>query len=140
MRGRFAAVAGVMFFAAALTCAAQQPSAKPLVWIDPANPYSSYLQAAVEKKHTPVLFTTLKDKAQYIATLSASATKGSAVRAVVLGAWNSGARTNLSLAVADVQTGAVVFAYTCEKNGEGHAFQSAAECLAKHWNSALKKH
>ncbi|MGH9473442.1 MAG: hypothetical protein ACRD1M_11960 [Terriglobales bacterium] len=125
-------------------CHAQGPTAsaspQPLVWLDPANPYATYLEAAVLAKKTPVEFTILKDKATEVATLSSTGSqKGSAVRAIFLGAAGSGNKADLSLSVADANTGVVVFAYACVKNGEGHAFQSAAECLAKHWNDALKK-
>lgn len=141
-RAVFTVLAAAGLFAA-LSCEAQQApkpdSQEPLVWIDPANPYSSYLEAAVLSKHTPVEFTTRKDKATETASLTATSRKGSAARAVFLGPLNSGSRTNLSLSISDVTTGAIIFAYSCVKNGEGHGFQSAAECLAKHWKDSLKK-
>lgn len=110
---------------------AQEEKAAP-VWIDPSDQNSSYLEAAVLKKHTPVAFTTDKSKADYVATLSADEKKGSVARAVFLGAANSGARNTMSLTVSDVKTGTVVFSYTCQKNGEGSGIQGVAECLAKH--------
>jgi hypothetical protein len=116
-----------------------QSEAKPTVWIDPANEYANYLEAAVLKKHTPVTFTTDKASASNIAVLDAESQKGSAARAIFLGPGNSGARSNLSLTVSDAKTGAVVFSYTCQKNGEGGSFQSAAECLAKHWDHFITK-
>ncbi|HXU21163.1 MAG TPA: hypothetical protein VN788_11320 [Verrucomicrobiae bacterium] len=116
-----------------------QGTAKPMVWTDPTNQYANYLEAAVLKKHTPVTFTTEKASASYIATLDAEAQKGSAARAIFLGAANSGAKSNLSLTVSDAKTGAVVFSYTCQKNGEFGSFQSASECLAKHWTHFMAK-
>lgn len=120
-----------------LVCMAQQEK-RAVVWIDPADGHASYLEAAVQKKHTPVEFTTDKSKADYIASLTEESQKGSVARAVFLGVANSGARSELSLSVSDAKTSAVVFSYTCEKNGEGKGFQSAAECLAKHWSSSIK--
>lgn len=116
-----------------------QKGPKPMVWIDPTNQYANYLEAAVLKKHTPVTFTTEKASASYVANLDAEAQKGSAARAIFLGAANSGAKSNLSLTVSDVKTGAVVFSYTCQKNGEFGSFQSASECLAKHWTHFIDK-
>jgi|SRR6185437_9523200 len=121
----------------AIVCYAQQES-KALVWIDPADGHATYLQAAVQKKHTPVEFVTDKDKAQYIASLTEESQKGSVARAVFLGVANSGARSELSLSVSDAKTSAVVFSYTCQKSGEAGSFQSAAECLAKHWTNYIK--
>lgn len=123
---------------AAISAPAQSAS-KPMVWIDPANQYANYLEAAVLKKHTPVTFTTEKSSAALVATLDAEAQKGSAARAIFLGAANSGAKSNLSLTVSDAKTGAVVFSYTCQKNGEFGSFQSASECLAKHWDHFISK-
>jgi len=140
MKKRIIAAALLTTGAAALAwpCAAQQEK-NSRVWIDPSEGHSLYLQAAVQKKHTPVEFTTEKSKADYIADLTESARKGSVARAVFLGAANSGARSELSLSVSDAKTGDVVFSYTCQKNGEGGSFQSAAECLAKHWGSFIEK-
>lgn len=130
-------VLGVVILGFALVCVAQQEK-KSLVWIDPADGHATYLQAAVQKKHTPVEFVTDKSKADYIASLTEESNKGSVARAVFLGVANSGARSELSLSVSDAKTSAVVFSYTCQKSGEAGSFQSAAECLAKHWSSYMK--
>jgi len=132
-----AALAMAIAFAATATLA-QQEKGTP-VWIDPADQNSSYLQAAVLRKHTPVTFTTDKAKADYIAVLVADEKKGSVARAVFLGAANSGARNTMSLTVSDVKSSSVVFSYTCQKNGEGSGIQGAAECLAKHWANFIEK-
>jgi hypothetical protein len=124
--------------AIAFPCFAQQEK-NTLVWIDPADQNASYLEAAVLRKHTPVTFTTEKSKADYTAALSATERKGSAARAIFLGAANSGARDTMALTVSDIKTGNVVFSYTCQKNGEGTGVQGAAECLAKHWAHFIEK-
>lgn len=113
-----------------------QVQQKPTVWIDPASPYANYLQAAVLKKHTPMTFVTNKDSAQYIATLSSEEKKGSTAKAIFLG--YSGAQHSLSMSVSDEKTDAVVFSYTCEKH-EAASWQSASECLAKHWTNFIEK-
>lgn len=140
MKRLFAQVLSAFVVLAIGAVSAQAQSApKPMVWIDPANQYANYLEAAVLKKHTPVTFTTEKASAALVATLDAEAQKGSAARAIFLGAANSGAKSNLSLTVSDAKTGAVVFSYTCQKNGEFGSFQSASECLAKHWTHFIAK-
>jgi len=126
----------VLTLAVVFPCLAQEKSA--LVWIDPSDQHASYLQAAVLRKHTPVSFTTDKSKADYIASLTADEKKGSVARAVFLGPASSGARSTISLTVADAKTSNVVFSYTCQKNGEGTAMQGAAECLAKHWKNFIE--
>lgn len=127
----------ILIFPSLSAWAQSQP--KPFVWIDPANQYANYLEAAVLKKHTPVTFTTDKASASYIANLDIVAKKGSAARAIFLGAANSGAKSDMSLTVSDAKSGAVVFSYTCQKNGEFGSFQSASECLAKHWTHFIEK-
>jgi hypothetical protein len=124
----------------ALACASllAQNSLKPTVWIDPANPYANYLEAAVLKKHTPVTFTMKKDSAQYIASLTEESKKGSVAKAIFLGAAAGQGQNNMSLSVADAKTGNVLFSYTCQK-GRQKNYQSTAECLAKHWTHFIEK-
>lgn len=120
-------------FATSLAFAQQPP--KPLVWINPKNPDAAYLEAAVQKKGTPIEFTTQKAKTAYIANLSEIDSKGTGLRGLY-GIGHS-ALTALSLSVSDAKTGAVVYSYTCTKRG--HFYQSAAECLAKHWKKRIEK-
>jgi hypothetical protein len=129
----------VLIFVFPALSARAQSQPKPFVWIDPANQYANYLEAAVLKKHTPVTFTTDKASASYIANLDIVSKKGSAARAIFLGAANSGAKSDMSLTVSDAKSGAVVFSYTCQKSGEYGSFQSASECLAKHWTHFVEK-
>lgn len=128
----------VAFSLAALSGFAQETK-RPTVWIDTASQGASYLQAAVQKKHTPVSFITDKDSASQIATLQVEGKDGSTVKAVLIGPAFSGAERNMVLTVIDARSYTVVFSYTCEKRGEGANFQSAAECLAKHWGEFLEK-
>src|ERR1019366_9465512 len=82
MKKRF--IAAAFAVAVALPCLAQWEK-NSVVWIDPAEGHSLYLQAAVQKKYTAVEFTTDKAKADYIADLTESSRKGSVARAVILG-------------------------------------------------------
>jgi hypothetical protein len=118
-----------------LPCTAQKAQ-EPMVWIDLANPDAGFLQAAAQKKNVPVQFTTDKDKAQYIASVSESHTKGTALH----GFYGIGHpdMVTLVLSVADAKTGTVVYSYTCKKAG-ARGEQSAADCLAKHWADSLHK-
>lgn len=113
-----------------------QNTPKPTVWIDPNNQYANYLEAAVLKKHTPMTFVTDKESTQYVAVLSSEEKKGSTAKAIFLG--YSGAQHSLSMSVSDEKTSAVVFSYTCEKH-EASSWQSASECLAKHWTNFIQK-
>lgn len=116
-----------------------QGQKQPIVWIDPTAQGASYLQAAVLKKHTPVTFTTDKDSASEIATLQVEDKSGSTAKAVLIGPTFSGAERNMALTVADTGCRHDPDSYTCEKHGDGANFQSAAECLAKHWSDFLEK-
>jgi hypothetical protein len=135
---RAAPVVAVAFTLVALSGFAQETQ-RPTVWIDPASQGASYLQAAAQKKHTPVSFITDKDSASQIATLQVEGKDGSTAKAVLIGPAFSGAERNMVLTVIDAKSYTVVFSYTCEKHGEGANFQSAAECLAKHWGDFLEK-
>jgi hypothetical protein len=133
---RFLAFCGILTLLGVSLLAQELP--KPTVWIDPANPYANYLEAAVLKKHTPVTFTTKKKSAQYIATLSEESKKGSVVKGIFFGAAAGEGQNNMSLSVSDAKTGDVAFSYTCQK-GRQKNYQSTAECLAKHWAHFLEK-
>lgn len=112
---------------------------QPIVWIDPTAQGANYLQAAVLKKHTPVTFTTDRESASEIVTLQVEDKSGSTAKAVLIGPAFSGAERNMALTVADAKSGTILFSYTCDKRGEGANFQSAAECLSKHWSDFLEK-
>ena len=131
------AVASLLVFVAMVVRAQNEP--KATVWIDQASQGASELQAAVQKKHTPLTFTTDRDSAMQIATLCVSEKKGSTAKAVLIGPASSGAERNMSLVVSDPKTNTIIFSYTCQKRGEGANFQSAAECLAKHWANFIEK-
>lgn len=139
----FAATAAACLLLAALAFAANPPAAERIAWIDPASPFASYLEAAVQKKHVPVEFTIKKSAAELLVRIEGQQRKGSAARAIFTG--NSGRASSLSMSVISQATGLIVFSYTCHKGGHalafGHhtGFQSTAECLAKHWGDYLKK-
>ncbi|MGH9491741.1 MAG: hypothetical protein ACRD17_14600 [Terriglobales bacterium] len=119
------------------------PNSRRIAWIDPASPYASYLEAAIQKKHVPVEFTVKKKAADLLVTIEGQNRNGSTWRAVLTG--NSGRASSLSMSVINQQSGIIIFSYTCHKGGHGIGFghhqglQSAAECLAKHWGDFLKK-
>lgn len=140
---KMGAVIGALLVLASVAPMAQaKTEQKTLAWIKSSNPYGNYLEAAVEKKHVPVEFTTRKKNAKLLVTLTAQERKGSTWRAVLTG--NSGRASALSMSVANAKTGVIVFSYTCHKGGHGFlrtghsGFQSAAECLAKHWAKEMK--
>ena len=117
------------------SCMAQQAQ-RPLVWIDPASPDAGFLQASAQKKNVPVQFTADKEKAQYIASVTETDTKGTALH----GFYGIGHpdMVTFALSVMDAKTQTIVYSYTCKKAGV-RGQQSAADCLAKHWAESLQK-
>ena len=141
LRNKLTTISLVVLMLAGTGIAAAKVPEK-IAWISPKNPYANYLEAAVQKKHTPILFTTIKSKADLWVSIQGRARKGSTWRAVFTG--NSGRASALSMTVVNAKSGIVVFSYTCHKGGHGffetghQGFQSAAECLAKHWKDKLQ--
>ncbi|MGH9534238.1 MAG: hypothetical protein ACRD2E_05215 [Terriglobales bacterium] len=139
----YAVAAGLLLTTVAFAARPAPGGGNRIAWINPASPYAAYIEAAVQKKHLPVEFTIRKKSADVLITLAGGQRKGSAVRAIFTG--NSGRASSLSMSVINLQTGIIVFSYTCHKGGHAFAFghhqglQSAAECLAKHWGDFLKK-
>src|SRR2546428_12160954 len=114
---------------------------KARVYVDQASPVADAFSAAIEKKHLPVVITTNRADAQYVADFTSASNAGSKARgittAIMTGVYADGSWTRVSMKVVDVKTSEVVFSYTCGKGGG--RLQSAAECLAKHWKSKLDK-
>ena len=113
---------------------------QPVVYLDPAHPFSNPFAAGAVKKRVPVTLTHDESKAQFAVTFTAESRAGSRVQgvttAVMTGVYLDGSSERITMSVVDLQSQNLIFSYTCTKMG-GRT-QSAAECLAKHWKKSLR--
>lgn len=156
----------LVFFALMFSVAAiaQSPRIKSgsTVYIQPMGGYETYLAAAIEKKHVPLIVVAEKDKAEYIirstinqqspnqpalitndsvsnntagpgAFLEQQSANRQSQRSALYG------ETSASISVVDVHSAQVVFAYAVGKSRNTNQVQSAAEACAKHLKRFIEK-
>ena len=151
-----------LLFASYSVCLAQAPQIKSgaTVFIEPMGGYETYLAAAIAKKQVPLVVVTDKTKGEYVIASTVTQHASSHPAVVVNNttnvgtsgnsAWNegwksgfpragSGARTSVSISVADVHSSQIVFAYAVGKGGNTNQLQSAAEACAKHLKEFIQK-
>ncbi len=108
------------------------------VWVGPiGDGFDSYLLGALSKKKVPLEVVQRKEDAQYIITGVAETQKAGAAKKVIMLDWHSNEQA--SIQVSEVASGAVVFAYSVNKQSSAHGKQSTAEACAKHLKEAIEK-
>ena len=135
------------------------------IYIEPMDGYETYLAAAIAEKHVPVVVVTEKAKAQFVVRSTVAQNRPSTPDTVINNsasvsegdsphqqAWNSGialgaqgverrkalGSSDVSLAVVDPQTSAIVFAYSSGKGGTRQLQKTAEDC-AKHLKEFIEK-
>ena len=128
------------------------------VFIGPIeNGYDIYLAAAMHKKEVPIVIVTDRGKADFeLSGVSESEKAGwakivfwgntssneqasvkMAAKKIVLGSWHSDEQASIS--VTNIESGAVVYAYSANKKNSAHGRQTTAEACAKHLKEAIEK-
>jgi len=143
MRFRSVVITGILL--ALPVVVAAQPMRK--VYLDPNSSFSAFFAAALQKKKVPVTVTVDPRRADYMAHFQVNNSHGSVIEGVTRemnnGLYNSGASGRVTLTIVDRKSKDVVFSYTCRKPSRFNAndpsvTSSVAECLAKHWKSAMQ--
>jgi len=105
-------------------------SGSPRIFIEAPDDYSSYISAAIVKKHVPAVVTQSKESATYILTNALQVQRAST------GA--SGSQT-ATVQLVNAQTQEVIWAYNVRKY-DASGYQSTAEAVAKHLKKFLNEH
>jgi hypothetical protein len=135
MRSRPLAVLAVALALAGVGAAAmaQQPAKIPAgakVYLAPMNGFESDLRSALAAKKVPLEVVSDRKEADYEITGTSESQKASTAKKVILWDWHSNEQA--SIAIADIKTGVVVFAYSVNKPSSAHGKRSTAEACAKH--------
>lgn len=138
MSNRWRGVAVVLCLTIAAVFATAQEKASGVkipagakVFISPINDgFDTYLKAAIRTKKVPIVIVENKDDAQYILTGTSESRKAGAAKKIIMGSWHSDEQA--SIQVSEVASGAVVFAYSANKQNSAHGKKSTAESCAKH--------
>jgi hypothetical protein len=100
------------------------------VFVEAADGFDTYLDAALRKKHVPLVVVTDKEKADYALEGVSDHVKAGWAKIVFTGQVHSDEQAGIRLI--NIQTGEVVFAYAVNKKNSLHGRQTAAEACAKH--------
>jgi N-acetylmuramoyl-L-alanine amidase len=101
------------------------------------NEFDTYLKTAIVKKKVPVVLVDSRDRAQFEIKGTSESQKAGAAKKIVLGSWHSDEQASIS--VTNIESGAVVYAYSANKKNSAHGRQTTAEACAKHLKEAIEK-
>ncbi len=113
-----------------------KPGARVFVHPMP-NDFDQYFKAALKRKKVPLVVVDNREQAEFEIKGTAESQKASAAKKIVLGSWHSDEQASIS--VSNVESGAIVFAYSANKKNSAHGRQTTAEACAKHLKDAVEK-
>lgn len=98
--------------------------------------FNEYLKAAIAKKNVPLTLVEDKAQAQFEISGHSESQKASAAKKAILLDWHSSEQA--SIQVTNLETSAVVFAYSVNKSSSARGKQSTAEACAKHLKDKIE--
>ena len=106
------------------------------VYVAPMDGFETFLKDALSSKKVPLEVVEQKEQADFVISGGAESQKASTAKKILKFDWRS--REEASIAVANVKTGTVVFAYSVHKSSSAHGKRSAAEACAKHLKEKIE--
>ena len=100
------------------------------IFLAPMGGFEQDLKTAIEKKKLPVELVPDRDKADFEITGTSETDKAGTAKKVNLLNWHSNEQA--SITITEIKTGAVVYAYSVNKQSSAHGKRSTAEACAKH--------
>ena len=97
--------------------------------------FDTYLKDALAEKKVPVQVVTAREDADYEITGQSETQKAGKAKKAILLDWHSNEQA--SIQVANIKSGAVVFAYSVNKQSSVHGRRSTAEACAKHIKDSI---
>jgi hypothetical protein len=107
------------------------------VFVAPMAGFETYLIAALDKKKVPLTVVNDRSLADFEINGAAESQKAGWAKIAFTGSIHSSEEASIN--VANVKTGAIVFAYAVNKGNSVHGKQSAAEACAKHLKEKMEK-
>lgn len=100
------------------------------IYIDAADGFDTYLTAALQKKHVPLVVVENKEGADFELSGVSDHQKPGWAKTLALGQVHSDDQASVKLT--NIKNGEVVFAYAVNKKNTLHGRQTVAEACAKH--------
>jgi hypothetical protein len=107
------------------------------VFVAPMAGFETYLIAALDKKKVPLTVVNDRSLADFEINGAAESQKAGWAKIAFTGSIHSSEEASVN--VANLKTGAIVFAYAVNKGNSVHGKQSAAEACAKHLKEKMEK-
>lgn len=107
------------------------------IYVAPMDGFENYVIAGIMKKKVPVAIVADRNKAEYEIRGASDTEKASWAKMWFLGSDHS--NDQASIAVLEIKTGNVVFAYSVNKHSSVRGKQSTGEAIGKHLNEAIGK-
>jgi uncharacterized protein YgiM (DUF1202 family) len=106
------------------------------VFIEPMSGFESYLSAALQKKHVPLVIVASEEKADFVITGDSDTKKAGWAKIIFMGDLHSDEEASVTMV--NKKTGQVVFAYAVNKKNTLHGQQTSAEACAKHLKGRIE--
>jgi hypothetical protein len=132
-----AVLAGAEDTKGAVAASGQLPKGAKVFIATMADGFDTYLREAMTTKKVPLVIAGSRDQADYEITGTSESQKASTAKKVILGNWHS--REEASIAVSNIKSGEVVWAYSVHEEASTHGKRSSAEACAKHLKDAIEK-
>jgi len=116
--------------------AAEYVPAGSRIYIEPADGFDTFLTAALDRKHVPLIVTSKREAADYEVSSVSETEKTTWAKVIFL--KQTGSKEEASMKVVNIKTGDVVFAYAVHKRNSVHGKQSSAEACAKHLKEIVR--
>ncbi|HET9366012.1 MAG TPA: hypothetical protein VFP71_13465 [Candidatus Angelobacter sp.] len=107
------------------------------IYVAPMDGFENYVIAGIMKKKVPVAIVADRNKAEYEIRGGSETEKANWAKMWFLGSDHS--NDQASIAVLEIKTGNVVFAYSVNKHSSVRGKQSTGEAIGKHLNEAIGK-
>lgn len=120
----------------AVPLAAADIPAGSKIYIDAADGFDTYLTAALQKKHVPLVVVANKEVADFELTGVSDDQKPGWAKTLALGQTHSDDQASVKLV--NIKTGEIAFAYAVNKKNTVHGRQTVAEACAKHLKETME--
>ncbi|HKW32246.1 MAG TPA: hypothetical protein VJN92_04530 [Candidatus Acidoferrum sp.] len=100
------------------------------VYVAAMGGFETSLKKAIADKKVPLEIVEQREQAEYEITGASESKKASTAKKIIMGSWHSDEEA--SIKVADLKSGAIVYAYSVHKQDSAHGQKSTAEACAKH--------
>jgi hypothetical protein len=106
------------------------------VFVADMGGFESDLKEAMHKKNVPLQIVDKREDADYEITGTSETEKASTAKKVITWSWHSNEQA--SIALKEIKSGEIIYAYSVNKQNSAHGKRSTAEACAKHLKDQIE--